>query len=233
MKLNQLSVFFPAYNEGENIENTVRRALKILPLVAEKYEVIIVDDGSKDKTGEIADWLAKETREVKVVHHWPNRGYGGALKTGFKTAQYLWVAFTDADGQFDFGEIKKFLPLTEDYDLILGYRLNRADSLTRKTGTFVWSFLARLLLGLDVKDYSCGFKLVKKKTFEEVQPLIGEEKVTQIEWLIKAKKKGFKFAEIGVCHYPREFGKQTGASIKVVFKSIVDLFKLWWVLKKQ
>jgi len=233
MKLNQLSVFFPAYNEGENIENTVRRALKILPLVAEKYEVIIVDDGSKDKTGEIADWLAKETREVKVVHHWPNRGYGGALKTGFKTAQYLWVAFTDADGQFDFGEIKKFLPLVKDCDLILGYRLNRADSLTRKTGTFVWSFLARLLLGLDVKDYSCGFKLVKKKTFEEVQPLIGEEKVTQIEWLIKAKKKGFKFAEIGVCHYPREFGKQTGASIKVVFKSIVDLFKLWWVLKKQ
>lgn len=233
MKLDQLSVFFPAYNEEGNIENAIKKALKILPKVAKKHEVIIVDDGSKDKTGEIADRLAEKNKEVKVVHHWPNRGYGGALKTGFKTAQYEWVAFADSDGQFDFGEIKKFLPLSKDYDLILGYRLNRADSFARKVGTFGWSLITRLLLGLKVKDYSCGFKLVKKETFDSVQPLIGEEKVTQIEWLVKAQKGGYKFAEVGVQHYPREFGRQTGANIKVVTRSLIDLLKLWKLLRKQ
>lgn len=232
-KLGQLSVFFPAYNEEGNIENTVRKALRVLPSVAKKYEVIIVDDGSKDRTGKIADRLAKEIKEVKTVHHKLNRGYGGALKTGFKTAQYNWVAFTDSDGQFDFAEIKKFLPLTDSYDLILGYRMVRADNLTRKVFTFGWSFLARLLFDLRIKDYSCGFKLVKRKTFSEVQPLVGEEKVTQIEWLAKAKKLGFQFVEVGVHHYPREFGKQTGADLKVVTKSLVDLLKLWKLLKKQ
>ena len=233
MKLSELSVFFPAYNEEGNIENTIKKALKVLPSITKKYEVIIVDDGSQDRTGEIADRLALDIGEVKAVRHRPNRGYGGALKSGFKTAQYDWVAFTDSDGQFDFREIEKFLPLTKENDLILGYRMKRADNLARRIFTFGWSLLARLLFGLKVKDYSCGFKLVKRKTFSEVQPLAGEEKATQIEWLVKAKKLGFKFAEVGVHHYPREFGKQTGADIKVVTKSLVDLLKLWKLLKKQ
>lgn len=232
-KLNQLSVFFPAYNEEENIENTVKKALKVIPKVASKYEVIIVDDGSKDKTGEIVDRLAKKIKEVKVIHHRSNQGYGGALKTGFKTAKYDWVFFSDSDGQFDFGEIKKFLPHTQSADLILGYRMKRADNLARKTFTFGWSLLARLLFGLNVKDYSCGFKLVKKKAYEDVLPLVGEEKVTQIEWLVKAKKLGYKFAELGVHHYPREFGHQTGADLKVVTRSLVDLLKLWSLLRKK
>lgn len=232
-KLDQLSVFFPAYNEEANIENTVRKALKVLPLIAQRYEVTIIDDGSKDKTGEIADRLAKKIKEVKVVHHRPNQGYGGALKTGFKTAKYEWVAFSDSDGQFDFAEIKKFLPLTKENDLILGYRLERSDSFVRKVFTFGWLVIARILFGLKAKDYSCGFKLIKKEVFEAVQPLVGEEKVTQIELLVKAQKLGFKFAEMGVHHYPREFGKQTGANLKVVTRSLVDLLKLWKLLGKQ
>jgi len=227
MKLNQLSVFFPAYNEEKNLQNTVKEALKVLPSVAKQYEIIIVNDGSKDKTGKIADRLAKENKRIKVVHHPFNYGYGGALKSGFKAARYPWVAFTDSDGQFDFGEIKRFLPHTKKADLVLGYRIARADSLARKLFTFGWSLIARLFLGLNVKDYSCGFKLVKRRTFAEVQPLVGEEKVTQIEWLIKARRLGFKFAEVGVHHYPRKAGKQTGANFKVVARSFVDLFKLW------
>lgn len=226
-KLPELSVFFPAYNEERNIERTVKNALKILPKIASKYEMIIVDDGSTDKTGEIAERLAKEKEFIKMVHHRPNRGYGAALKSGFSESRYSWVAFSDADGQFDFSEIEKFLPLTDKADLILGYRLKRADSLIRRFGAFVWDLVARILLGLDVKDYSCGFKLIKKKVFEEVQPLTAEEKVTQIELLVKARRLGFKFAEVGVSHYPRKAGKQTGANIKVVARSYLDLFRLW------
>lgn len=231
MEIEQLSVFFPAYNEEKNIKDTVEKALKILPQIASKYEIIIVDDGSTDKTPEIADKIAQEKEFVKVVHHRPNRGYGAALKSGFAKSKYSWVAFTDADGQFDFSEIEKFLPLTEKADLILGYRLRRADSIFRRFGTFVWLLIARVLFGLDVKDYSCGFKLIKRNVFEAVQPLEGEEKVTQIEFLVKAKRQGFKFVEVGVHHYPRKFGQQTGASLKVVAKSIVDLLKLWRKIK--
>ncbi len=226
-KITALSVFFPAYNEEENITKTVTEAEKILKKVVNKYEIIIVDDGSGDRTGEIAQELALGNPLIRVVTHSPNRGYGAALKSGYSASRYSWVAFTDADGQFDFGEIKKFLPYTAKADLIVGYRLRRADSLPRKIFTFGWALIARILLGLEVKDYSCGFKLIKKAVFEAVQPLVGEEKVTQIELLIKAKRLGFKIVEVGVHHYPRVAGQQTGANIKVVFRSILDLIKLW------
>jgi glycosyltransferase involved in cell wall biosynthesis len=230
-KVDALSVFFPAFNEEGNIESTVLKAKKVLVKVAQKWEIIIVDDGSTDKTAEIADKLAKSDSRISVVHHKPNRGYGGALKTGFKKAKYEWVAFSDSDGQFDFGEISKFLAFKDQADLVLGYRLKRADPFSRKLFTFGWKTLARILLGLKAKDYSCGFKLIKKEVFEEVQPLVGEEKVTQIEFLVKARKKGFRFAEVGVHHYPRLKGKQTGAKLSVVIKSVLDLFKLWQKLR--
>lgn len=116
-------------------------------------------------------------------------------------------------------------------DLILGYRLKRADSFLRKVYTFVWRAIARILFGLQARDYSCGFKLIKKKVFEAIQPLEAEEKVTQIEFLVKAKRQGFVFAEVGVNHYPRKAGQQTGANWQVVFKSLLDLFKLWKSLR--
>ncbi len=230
-KIKEISVFFPTYNEEENIEKVVKKAKKVLDSVAEKWEILIVNDGSRDNTLKIAEKLAKNVKHIKVVNHKVNQGYGGALKSGFKKAMYSWVAFTDSDGQFDFAEINKFLPFIKTHDLILGYRLKRADSFTRQLYTYVWGMLPRVLWGLNVRDYSCGFKLIKKKVFMKIQPLVGEEKVTQIEMLVKAKKAGFKFAEVGVHHYPREFGKQTGANVKVVAKSIIDLIKLWQKLR--
>ena len=225
-KLQSLSVFFPTYNEEGNIENVVENAKKVLPSVAKKWEIIIVNDGSKDNTLSVAKRVASKDKRISVVNHKVNKGYGGALKTGFSKAKYPWVAFADSDGQFDFSEIKKFISHTKNSDLILGYRLKRADPMSRKIFTFGWAMVARFLVGLDVRDYSCGFKLIKKKVFEDVQPLVGEEKVTQIELLVKAGKKGFKFAEVGVNHYPRASGSQTGADLKVVIKSIGDLIKL-------
>lgn len=230
--IKELSVFFPAYNEEGNIEKTVRDAKEVLEKIAKKWEIIIVNDGSKDNTLKVAKELNKEDKRIRIINHKVNRGYGGALKSGFKTAKYAWVAFTDADGQFDFSEITKLLDKKDKADLILGYRLKRADSFMRKVYTFIWSrVIPRILFGLTVRDYSCGFKLIKKKVFDSVQPLVGEEKVTQIEMLTKAKRRGFKFAEVGVHHYPRRTGIQTGANIKVVMKSIIDLIKLWKKLK--
>src|SRR3989304_7579895 len=225
--ISPLSFFSPAYNEETNKKNPVLKAKKVLLQVADVWEIIIIDDGSSDKTGQIADKLSKDDARIKVVHHKPKRGYGGALKSGFDSAKYEWVAFTDADGQFDFGEIEKFIANKDEADLILGYRKNRADSLARKIFTFGWSALAAALLGLRVKDYSCGFKMIKKSAYRKLLPLVGEEKVTQIEMLVKAKKKGLRFAEVGVTHYPRTSGKQTGASLKFVATSVIDLVKLW------
>lgn len=228
-QIQALSVFFPAYNEEANIENTVKKAREVLLRITDKWEILVVNDGSVDRTEEIAKRLNRQDSRIRVVTHPKNKGYGATLKTGFSNAKYPWVAFTDADGQFDFPEIKKFIDIQEETgaDLVLGYRIKRADPFVRRSGAFLWFLIPRVLWGLKVRDYSCGFKLMRKKVFEDVQPLVGEEKVTQIEMLVKAKRLGFKFAEIGVHHYPRRFGKQTGADIKVVAKSFIDLFKLW------
>ncbi len=234
--ISGLSVFFPAYNEEKNIRTTVVKARKVLLSIADRWEIIIVDDGSKDKTGQIAQELSKKDRRIRTVVHHPNRGYGGALKSGFSNSRYPWVAFTDSDGQFDFSEITKFIEKQKETgaDLVLGVRMKRADPFIRKIYTFVWSrVLPRVLLGLTVTDYSCGFKLIRKKVYDAVQPLVGEEKVTQIEMLTKAQRAGFKFAEVKVHHYPRKYGKQTGANPKVIIKSIIDLIRLWEMLRRQ
>ena len=229
--IKNLSVFFPAYNEEGNIRSVVTQAVNVLKDLKIDYEIIIVDDGSTDKTGEIADRLAAEITEVRVVHHRPNQGYGGALRSGFENSKYEWVVFADADGQFDFSDIEKLLPLAESADLILGYRFERADPFLRRLFTWGWGLLPRILWGLNVRDYSCGFKLVKKKVFEAIQPIEAEEKVFQIEFLVKAMKQDFRFAEVGVSHYPRGEGTQTGANLKVVLKSLRDLLALWRKLR--
>ncbi|MDP3973262.1 MAG: glycosyltransferase family 2 protein [Candidatus Daviesbacteria bacterium] len=233
-KLESLSVFFPAYNEELNIAPTIRKSLSVLDgLKLSDYEVLIINDGSTDTTADVSHQLMKECAKVRLIDHDRNRGYGGALKTGFENASFPWVAFADSDGQFDFAEIDKFLPYIDSADLILGYRLNRADPLIRSLTTWGWKNLARILVGLEAKDYSCGFKMIKKEVYEAVSPLVGEEKVTQIELLTKAKKQGFRFKEVGVNHYPRVYGQQTGADLKVVAKSFVDLMNLRGQLNKS
>lgn len=217
----------PAYNEEDSIASTVENAVKVLKTLKIDWELLIINDGSKDKTADVVKDLEKKYPGVKLVNHEKNLGYGHALKTGFKEAKYPWVAFVDSDGQFDFEEIKKLLAETDEADVILGYRLNRADPFQRRIFTWGWKMLAMIMLGLNVRDYSCGFKLIKKKVIEDISPIESEEKVTQIEMLIKAKKKGYKFAEVGVHHYPRTAGVPTGAKMSVVLKSFNDMVKLW------
>ena len=147
-KLKELSVFFPAYNEEANLENTVEKAIPVLEDVAEKYELIIVDDGSKDKTGEVAKRLAEKYSFIQVITHNPNQGYGAALRSGFYNSRLEWIVTVDSDGQFDFSEVDKLIERSKKADVVVGYRLNRQDSMIRKIFGWGWTLLANLLLGI-------------------------------------------------------------------------------------
>lgn len=228
-KIPELSVFFPAYNEEANLQDTVEKAILILPKIAEKYEVLIIDDGSTDKTGKIADSLAREYPFIRVIHHPVNRGYGAAFKSGLYNSCYQWLAFTDADGQFDFSEITDFIAKQRETgaDLVIGYYLKRAVPLIRILGSKVWEFLVFLLFGLKVRDIDCGFKFISKKVADRVKNLEAERgPFINSEFLIKAEKAGFKIVEVGVHHYPRQAGKATGASLKVILAGLTDLIRL-------
>lgn len=226
--VNELSVFFPAYNEEANIETTVLAAKKILERIANSWEIIIVDDGSKDLTGQISDKLAQDDERIRVIHHSPNKGYGEALKSGFYNAKYNLIATVDSDGQFDFDEIKKLLLKIESNDVVIGYRINRQDSLLRKIFGWGWTLLANILLGIRVRDVDCAFKLVKKEVINKIPKLESTRGgMISPELLAKAKKAGFRIAEVGVRHFPRERGNQTGANPKVIVRSFIELLKLW------
>lgn len=230
MKIRELSVFFPAYNEEENLENTVLRAINVLEKIVQKWEIIIVNDGSTDKTGEIAEKLSREAKRVRVMSHGVNKGYGAAFRSGVYAARYDWIAFTDSDGQFDFSEITKFLDKQRqtDCDLVIGYYLKRAVPWYRRINTFLWEFFVSILFGLKVRDIDCGFKLFSKKVIDNIPHLESERGAfISSEFLIKAKRAGFKIAQVSVHHYPRTSGRATGASIRVILKSFIDLVRLW------
>lgn len=229
-KLEALSVFLPAYNEEANLEETVKNVTENLARVAAKWEVIIVNDGSKDQTGEIADRLAAKNKNIRVIHHRPNRGYGAALKSGLYAARYSWIAFIDSDGQFDFSEIDSFLETQKrtEADLVIGYYRKRQVTFLRKLNSFAWQIFVLFLFGLKVRDIDCGFKLIAKKVVDTIPRLESERGAfISSEFLVKAKKAGFKIVEIPVHHYPRLKGEATGAKLNVIIRSFLDLFRLW------
>lgn len=227
MKVQAISVFFPAYNEEKNIKKTVTEAVKILKKIAKDWEIVVVNDGSTDKTGEIVKKLIKKEPRISMITHTPNRGYGAALKSGLYNAKYPWIAFTDADGQFAFSEVDKFLEKKDEADLIIGYRLQRRDPPGRV-------FIAKLLkiwnlvfFGLWLKDVDCGFKLIKKEVVDKIGTLKTESAITESEFLVRAKRAGFKIVEIPVHHYLRKKGKQTGGDIRIIWKAFKETFLLW------
>lgn len=228
--IDQLSVFFPAYNEEKNIKNTVLRAKGILEgLSLEDWEILVANDGSGDKTGEIVRGLVKKDKRIKLLEHKVNRGYGAALKTGLYNSRFNWIAFTDSDGQFDFSEIKKFFQKQEEAnaDLVIGYYRKRAVSFFRIWGSKLWELLVFVFFGLRVKDVDCGFKLIRKKVIDTIPRLEAERgPFISSELLVKAKTLGFKIVEIPVSHFSRTEGQATGASLKVILSGFKDLVKL-------
>lgn len=226
-KLNSLSVFFPMYNEEKNVEPVVEQCMKVFPSVAKKFEIILVNDGSIDKTKQEGQRMSKKYKQVRVADQ-PNMGYGGAVKRGFKEARYEWVFFSDGDLQFDLSEIHKFIKHTKDNDLVIGYRNQRAEGLKRKTIADMLKIWNRMLLGFPVfiKDIDCAFKLIKKDVIENVGELQTDGAMLTTEFLLKAHKLGYNLEQVGVNHYKRQWGSQTGSNVGVIGKAVKETFVL-------
>jgi len=220
-----VSIFFPCYNEQENVARVTEQAVAVAENLRGDYEIIIIDDGSTDDTGRIADGIAATHDRVRVVHHERNLGYGAALQSGFKAATKEFVFYTDGDGQFDIGELPGLLPLMQEYDIVSGYRLNRQDGLVRVLGGWVWTRLNCLVFSLNVRDMDCAFKLYKRAIFDTIK-MESTGALIDTEILARAAKKGYRITQKGVHHFPRTTGRQTGASPKVVLRALRELLRL-------
>ncbi len=227
MKNLSISVFFPAYNEEKNITKTVELAHDVLARISQNYEIIIVNDGSKDATGTIANNLALKNARVRVVHHDKNLGYGAAVWSGIHSAKYDLVFFTDADLQFDLREIERLLVFIPEYRVVIGYRSPRRDPFMRLVNAWGWNSLVRLLFGLRVKDIDCAFKLFEKKLVADL-PLKTRGATMSAELLIRLQRKGIAWKEVPVSHFPRSYGSPTGAKLSVICRAFRELFGLYW-----
>lgn len=225
MNNQSLTAFFPCYNEQSNLERVVKKAIDFLNTTIPDFEIIIVDDGSVDMTGLIADSLARKNSRIKVIHHHQNKGYGAALQSGFRNATKNLVFYTDGDGQFDITELNKLIDLIDKHEIVTGYRVKRRDPLIRKVNAVLWNILVNIVFGLRLQDINCAFKLFKREIFDGMK-LKSNGAFINAEIFARAKKKSFSIAEVGVNHYPRISGKQTGANLKVILRAFKDLCRL-------
>lgn len=225
MEQYSLSIFFPCFNEEGNVGKTARRALAVAREITPDYEVIVVDDGSRDNTAQIAAALAREDPHLRLVRHETNRGYGAALRTGLASATKELVFYTDGDGQFDLGELPGLIPLIRHADMVCGYRLNRRDPFIRRLNARLWGTLVNLLFDLRIRDVDCAFKLFRRSIFDRLE-LTSEGALIDTEIMVKASRAGFTYVQIGVGHFPRTSGRPTGARLGVIARAFRELFSL-------
>lgn len=220
-----LTVFFPCYNEEGTVETLTRDAVRVAGEITRDFEVIIVNDGSKDRTAEIADRLADQIEQVRVIHHKVNGGYGAALQSGFKAATKELVFYTDGDGQFDIEELPKLFELIDQCDIVSGFRIKRQEGMLRKLNAFCWGSLVCILFNMKVRDIDCAFKLYKREVFDNIE-MHSTGALIDSEILARATKKGYVIKQIGVSHYPRITGTSTGAKLSVIVRAFKELFRL-------
>jgi len=229
-KLSSLSVFFPAYNEEANMPHLLAETFEVMPKFTRKLEVIVVNDGSQDKTAQVVKKWQKKHPNLKLVSHRENKGYGAALKSGFKAASYDWIFFTDADLQFDLKEFSKFIEYTDKYKAVLGYRVNRAEGFHRALNAKLLKFFVDALFRVHVKDIDCAFKLLKADIIKPLK-LESDGAFVSSEMLYRLKKNKVKFKQLPVSHYPRKWGSSTGANPLVILRAMRDAFKIYWQTK--
>jgi len=227
MPFDTISAVLPAFNEEENIETATTRMADVLrSLNLRDWEVIVVDDGSEDRTGEIACRLAAEDPDhIRVFQHKPNRGYAEALKTGFTNARHQLIFYTDSDNQFDVTEMPRLLPLIEDADIVNGFRIYRFDPLTRLVLSWGFNLMVRVIFRIKVRDIDCAFKLFRREVFEKVT-IESKKFFVDAEVLAKARYFGFRIVEIGVRHYPRPAGRSTVRPSHIP-ATLKELARIW------
>jgi glycosyltransferase involved in cell wall biosynthesis len=228
-RVAELSYFFPAHNEEANVAALVEEALAELPALAERFEIVIVDDGSRDRTGELADGLATaHPGVVRAIHHPTNLGYGAALRSGFRAARFDLVGFTDGDRQFrvaDLGRLSARIGAPDAPAVVAGYRIRRADPLIRTVYARSYRLANRVFFGLRVRDVDCACKLVRRSALEGLRIESGGA-FFSAELLIKLRAAGRSVVEVGVPHYPRTAGSPTGARPQVILRAVRDFWGL-------
>lgn len=227
-RLDGLSFFFPALNEEDSVAAIVEEALSVLPRFADDLEVTVVDDGSTDRTGAIADELATRDPRVRVIHHQARRGYGGAVRSGLVAATKPWVFFTDGDRQFALEDLALLVAESDGAEAVVGFRKKRADPARRLFVAWVYNHLIRLLFGGSWRDVDCAFKLFRREVFERV-PLArvrSNGAFFSPELLITLRRAGVRVRQVGVRHFPRTAGEPKGAPPKVIVLAIRDLLRL-------
>jgi len=221
----RISIVLPALNEAANIERAVESAAGAARALGLDPEVIVVDDGSSDGTGSVLAAMRESHPELRVETHSENRGYGCALRTGFAAASAGLVFYTDADNQFDVTELGRLLPLATANDLVVGYRIDRADPRPRLIAAWGYNRLANLLFRTGLRDVDCAFKLMRRDSLERLR-LSSSEFFIDTEMIAKARQLGMEIAEVGVTHYPRAAGETTVRASHVLH-TLRDIVAMW------
>ena len=232
--MTSLSIVLPAYNEEANVTAAVEEVSRVAQALRLNYEIILVNDGSRDRTGEIAHTdLASRIPNFRLVEHFPNRGYGGALKAGFSAATKELIAFTPADRQFKFEEISHLLAKLEtDVALVSGWRVQRQDGFIRRLNGLGWNLAVRILFGPTIHDIDCGFKLFRRDILSHIH-IESDGAMIDTEMLAEMKARGYKITEVPVTHLPRVAGSPTGANPTVILRAFRDLFKFRLRLRRE
>ena len=226
-----ISAFFPAYNDGGTIASMVLSAMLVLEDLTDDYEITVVDDGSSDQTPQILDRLAADYEHVRVIHHPKNRGYGGALRTGFASATKDYIFYTDGDAQYDVRDLRKLYPLLEEgIDMAQGYKISRNDPWYRKLIGRIYHNMVKIAFGLKLRDVDCDFRLIRRGVFDQVH-LTRDSGVICVELMKKIQDYGFVIKEGPVSHYHRVYGKSQFFNFGRVWRVGIDLIKLWMELE--
>ena len=222
-----LTMFFPAYNDAGTIASLVIQAQEAIRHLTPDFEVLVINDGSRDQTAQIADELARTYPNVRVIHHVGNRGYGGALRTGFASATKELIAYTDGDAQYDPTELEVLWGrLTPDVDVVTGYKISRSDPLHRVVIGRIYHYTVKLMFGLRVRDVDCDFRLMRREVFNRVR-LERNTGVICLEMMRKIQDAGFHTVEVPVHHYHRAHGRSQFFNFRRVFWTGIDVLKLW------
>jgi len=235
MKMS-ISNFFPVYNDWGTIGSMVMLSISTLEEITNDYEIILVNDGSKEATLKVLNFIENKFNDkVRVVHHEKNRGYGGALRTGILESKKEFIFYTDSDAQYDVRELKKLIPaMTDEIDIVNGYKVKRSDPFYRVIIGKIYHIITKKAFGFTIRDVDCDFRLMRRSIFDKVK-LESNSGVICVEMIKKIHDAGFKFAEVPVSHYFRASGKSEFFNFKRIFKVGKDLIKLWWklVVKKD
>ncbi len=229
--LPNLSVLFPCYNDAGTIKGLVEQSLQTGKAITEDLEVIVVDDGSKDSSPRILSELSRSIPELRVFYHAENRGYGAALRSGFRHASKDYIFYTDGDGQYDVRELPLLVEsMGEGVDIVNGYKLNRSDPCYRSFIGGAYRGLMRWMFGIEIRDIDCDFRLFKRGLLDGIE-LRSDSGAICVEMLSKFQQRGVVFVEVMVHHYPRQYGSSQFFTFRHVSRSILGLIRLWWRLK--